>query len=66
MTKEEAIERLKTLDCDCIYFNNGKCEYNTNKCQREQDIETALNMLKEKESKIKRLDAHLQKILQED
>lgn len=42
---EEAIKRLKILECDCIYFENGKCTYNKNKCQREQDIETALNYI---------------------
>lgn len=43
---EEAIKRLKILECDCIYFENGKCTYNKNKCQREQDIETVLKHIK--------------------
>lgn len=43
---EEAIKRLKILECDCIYFENRKCTYNKNKCQREQDIETVLKHIK--------------------
>lgn len=50
---EEAIKRLKILECDCIYFENNKCTYNKNKCQREQDIETVLNYIENSISKDK-------------
>lgn len=50
--EEEAIERLKILECDCTYFENGKCTYSQNKCQREQDIETALNLIQKQRHRL--------------
>lgn len=53
--EKEAIERLSELNCDCIFFENGKCIYVHNgryMCEREIDIQTALNLIQKQQKEI--------------
>ena len=53
---EEDIKILKG-ECDCIYFENGKCEYNNgkSKCDKGKAIENILNRLEQLEKENKEL-----------
>ena len=54
---EDMEEDIKILEgeCDCIYFENGKCQYNNgkSKCDKGQAIENLLKRYKELEEMLK-------------
>lgn len=57
MQIEEVIKELKS-DCDCIYWENGKCQYDNgqNKCSKGIAIDTVLNYIETMHKEFDRLE----------